>query len=133
VRELIYNNIYVLLIKTTFYFSPKFKKNLVNPNHFVLNYHRSFDYQRSNLATAGFYLPFNINMRSIWVKTKNFSRKINNCFIYLLLFLFYLAIVGFSYFLYFIFSMNKGKKEVKSYWLEPENKELSEKYFLSPY
>jgi len=72
-------------------------------------------------------------MRTIWIKTKNFSRKINNFFIYLLLFLFYLTVVGFSYLIYFIFSVNKDKRKVDNYWLEPEKKELSEKYFVSPY
>jgi hypothetical protein len=67
------------------------------------------------------------------MKTKNFSRKINNFFIYLLLFLFYITVVGFSSLIYFIFSINKGKRRVESYWLEPEIKELSEKYFVSPY
>ncbi|OGK13046.1 hypothetical protein A3A93_03905 [Candidatus Roizmanbacteria bacterium RIFCSPLOWO2_01_FULL_38_12] len=55
-------------------------------------------------------------------------KGINQIFIYLLLFIFYLAIIGLAKIIYLIFK--KRETDDASYWRKPENKELD---IFSPY
>lgn len=64
-------------------------------------------------------------------KIKNFIQDINNLFIKITLFFFYLLIIGFGALIYRIFK--KKNKKVNSYWQVFSQEKLDLEYFKSAY
>ena len=119
------NLIYVRKHQTNIDFKYKVKENLVDSRFFTFNNHRTFGNKRYNFSCPRIPLPDYMKI------LRRISKKINDYFILIVLFIFYYPVIGIAFFFFKLLSLNK--KSSASYWVKPKNQDFDKKYFESPY
>ena len=89
------------------------------------NYHCITCYKRNNFSCPR--IPLSDYMKTL----RKLSKKLNDYFIVVILFVFYYPVIGIAFIFYKLFSLNKSKKE--TYWNIERDSGFTNSDFKSPY